>query len=68
MLRRLFRHLFHSPKQTSFVSELDTFMADVRAKTPLSTSQQREIAKAHVIADKRDNKSAVNDTKLWSEF
>lgn len=68
MFRRLFRRLFHSPKQTNFVSELDTFMTQVRAKTPVSASQQQEIAKAKVLAHKRDHKSAANDTELWSEF
>ncbi len=68
MLRRLYRRLFRSPKQTRFVSELDTFMAQVRAKTPLSASQAQEIAKNAAIANKRDHASTAVDTKLWSEF
>lgn len=67
-LRRFCRRLFCSPKQTRFVSELDTFLAQVRARTPLSVSQQQEIAKNQAIADKRDHKSTTDNTKLWSEF
>lgn len=68
MFRRLLRNLFRSPKNTSFVSDLDKFMAKERAKIPLSLSQKREIAKAKAIAQKRDHKSKNDDTHIWSEF
>lgn len=68
MFRRLLRNLFHSPKNTRFVSDLDRFMAEERAKIPLSLSQKQEIAKANAIAQKRDHKSKNADKHIWSEF
>ena len=68
MFHRLLLRLFRSPKQTNFVSELDTFMTHVRAKTPLSASQQQEIAKATIIANKRDHKANKDSVELWSQF
>jgi len=65
---RFLKRLWRSPKQTCFVSELDTFMADMRAKMPVSPSQRQEIAKDQAIATRRDNKTPTDATKLWSEF
>lgn len=68
MFQRLLRNLFRSPKNTSFVSDLDTFMAKERAMIPLSLSQKQEIAKAKAIAQKRDHKSKNDASNIWAEF
>lgn len=68
MFRRLLRNLFRSPKNTSFVSDVDRFMAEERARIPLSNSQKCEIAKADAIAVKRDHKSKNDDSNIWAEF
>lgn len=68
MLSRLFRAIFRSPKQPRFVSELDTFLAQVRTKLPLSASQKQEIAKNDAIAYRRDHKVKSEDNPIWRDF
>lgn len=55
-------------KTNNYVSDLDKFLEEKRRETPLSKSQQKEIAKHQNIADKRDHPHKEDDSNIWEEF
>jgi hypothetical protein len=65
-----------SPLQTSYISEIGSFLKDFdKANPQLSASQQAEIEKARRIALMRDNASAEETldenrklSPLWEQF
>jgi len=55
-------------KTPNYVSDLDKFLESKRKNTPLSQSQQKEIAKHQKIADKRDHIQKEDDSNIWEDF